>query len=118
MIELTLPWPSPDLSPNSRGHWSKKARAAKAYRQACYLTAKQQGLTRIEAPRLHATIIFYPPSKRRIDLDNCIARIKQAIDAVAEISGVDDSKWTMSFSFAGDVGGMVKINLEPMRMIG
>jgi hypothetical protein len=31
---------------------------------------------------------------------------------------VDDSKWTMSFLFAGDVGGMVKINLEPMRMIG
>lgn len=118
MTELTLPWPPTDLSPNKRTHWAIKSRAAKAYKQSCHLTAKQQGLTRIDAPRLHATITFYPPSKRRIDLDNCVARIKHLIDAVAEITGVDDSKWTMSFSFAGEVGGMVKIRLEPMRMIG
>lgn len=118
MNEITLPWPPTDLSPNRRTHWAIKSRAAKAYRNACYLTAKQQGLTRIDAPRLHATITFYPPSKRRIDLDNCVARIKHLIDAVAEITEVDDSKWTMSFSFAGEVGGMVKIRLEPMRMIG
>ena len=32
---FTLPWPPADLSPNSRGHWSKLARAKKAYRAAC-----------------------------------------------------------------------------------
>ena len=115
MNEITLPWPPTELSPNQRTHWAIKSRAAKAYKQACHLTAKQQGLTRIDEPRLHATITFYPPSKRRIDLDNCVARIKHLIDAVAEITGVDDSKWTMSFSFAGEVGGMVKIRLEPMN---
>lgn len=115
MTELILPWPPTDLSPNRRVHWAIKSRTAKSYRNACYLTARQQGLTHIDAPRLHATITFYPPSKRRIDLDNCVARIKYLIDAVAEITGVDDSKWAMSFAFAGEVGGMVKIRLEALH---
>ena len=26
-VQLTLPWPPKELSPNSRGHWSKLAKA-------------------------------------------------------------------------------------------
>src|SRR3546814_7576318 len=36
-------------------------------------------------------IEFYPPDKRRRDLDNMLASFKYGIDAVAEAMGVDDS---------------------------
>ena len=42
MLEFTLPWPQPKLSPNSRTHWSILAREKKIYRGACWATAKDQ----------------------------------------------------------------------------
>ena len=41
-LTLTLPWPPKELSPNARQHWSKLAKAKKAYRDACAWTAKEQ----------------------------------------------------------------------------
>ena len=34
MLTLTLPWPPKELSPNARQHWTKLAKAKKAYREA------------------------------------------------------------------------------------
>lgn len=109
---LTLPWPPADLSPNSRGHWSKLARAKKAYRAACAWTAKEQGATRIEAERLHLTITFVPPNRRAHDLDNCLARLKSGLDGLADVLGVDDKAWTLTISKADEVGGMVRVEVR------
>lgn len=109
---LTLPWPPADLSPNSRGHWSKLARAKKAYRAACAWTAKEQGAKRIEAERLHLTITFVPPNRRAHDLDNCLTRLKSGLDGLADVLGVDDRAWTLTISKADEVGGMVRVEVR------
>ena len=109
---FTLPWPPADLSPNARQHWSKLARAKKAYRAACAWTAKEQGAQRIEAERLHLTITFVPPNRRAHDLDNCLARMKSGLDGLADVLGVDDKHWTLTISKADTVGGFVKVCVE------
>ena len=111
-MTIVLPWPSTVLSPNHRGHWAELARAKKAYREACAWQAKVQGARRMEADRLAVSFTFYPPSRRRIDLDNCIARLKSGIDGLADVLGVDDSRWTMTFAMADEVGGMVKVQVS------
>jgi len=87
---VTLPWPSKNLSPNSRKHWGKLAAAKRAYRTACGWAATASGLRRIDADALHVKVTFCPPDNRRRDLDNMLSSFKQGIDAVAEAMGVDD----------------------------
>lgn len=113
MTEVTLPWPPKELSPNARTHWAVLARTKKAYRYACGMQAKAQGVKPARTDRLNVHFTFYPPSKRRIDMDNCIARMKSGIDGLADVLQVDDSRWTMSFEMAEAIGGMVKIRIEP-----
>lgn len=111
-ITFTLPWPPSALSPNARGHWSKLARAKKAYRAACAWTAKEQGARRIDAERLQLTITFVPPNRRAHDLDNCLARMKSGLDGLADVLGVDDSRWSLSIDRSGEIGGFVKVRVE------
>lgn len=89
MIEL--PFPPATLNPNQRPHWAKKARAFKAYKFQCFAILSQfreelQG-------RVAFSLEFRPPSARRIDVDNCFAASKASIDALSEVTGVDDSKF-------------------------
>ena len=109
---LTLPWPPKELSPNARQHWSKLAKAKKAYRVACSWTAKEQGAQRIEADRLHLALAFHAPSRRAYDLDNALARMKSGLDGLADVLGVDDSRWSLSIERADTVGGFVKVRVE------
>lgn len=91
MVSVTLPWPSAELSPNRRQHWAKKASAVDRYRTACRLCAG-----RLELPRgaheqpLHLFLDFYPPDRRRYDIDNLIARMKAGIDGFFSGLGIDD----------------------------
>lgn len=109
MTEITLPWPPSALSSNSRGHWSKLAKAKKAYRAACAWTAKEQGLKPSASSRLHLSLTFYPPSRRAFDLDNCLSRMKSGLDGLADVLQVDDKDWSLSIMKADQVGGFVKV---------
>lgn len=111
-LRFTLPWPPSDLSPNARGHWSKLARAKQAYRAACAWAAKEQGAQRIEAERLHLTLVFVPPNRRAHDLDNCLARMKSGLDGLADVLGVDDKAWSLTISKSEEVGGMVRVEVS------
>lgn len=108
---IVLPWPPSALSPNARSHWRKHAAAKKAYRLACGYQAHLQGAKAIDAERLAVRFTFVPPDKRRRDLDNLIAAMKSGIDGLADVLGVDDSKWRMSFELAEQVGGMVRVEV-------
>lgn len=111
-ITITLPWPPAELSPNARLHWAKLAKAKKAYKAACMWQAKSQGLTAAKADRLHLHLVFHKPSRRAMDLDNALARMKAGLDGLSEILNVDDSQWTLSIEFAAEIGGMVKVNVR------
>jgi crossover junction endodeoxyribonuclease RusA len=112
ICSVTLPWPSTALSPNTPGHWSALARAKKAYRADCAWHAKAQGMTRIEADRLHVHLTFHKPTRRAMDLDNLLARMKSGLDGLADVLGVDDSRWTLSLEVAPTVGGMVVVEVS------
>ena len=108
-VNVILPWPPKELSPNARQHWAKLARAKKAYRLACAWQAKAQGAGRIEADKLHLSLTFYPPTRRAYDLDNALARMKAGLDGLADVLGVDDSRWSLSVARADSVGGYVQV---------
>ena len=113
MTELVLPWPPKELSPNARLHWSKKSKAAKAYRAACYMLTKQAGVKVDWEGDVHAWMNFYPPDKRHRDDDNMIAAFKAGRDGMAEALGIDDKRIRIRPFVESQVGGMVKIRLTP-----
>lgn len=112
MIEIVLPWPPSSLSPNTRQHWSKLAKAKKLYRHECWAQAKAQGVVKSDTDRLHLSIVFVPPSRRAFDLDNCLARLKSGLDGLADALVVDDKHWSLSIAKSPEIGGMVKIKIE------
>ena len=94
MIEL--PFPPAKLSPNARCHWGVRARAFKAYKNDCValLLAARNALR----GRNKFAVTFHPPTAHRFDLDNLVARWKAGCDALAVVTGVDDSEFVMTFS--------------------
>jgi crossover junction endodeoxyribonuclease RusA len=101
---LELPWPSKDLSPNARHHWSTAAKAKKAYRTRCRQVGEASGLGLV--PKASGSVLvhleFFPPDKRRRDWDNLVASMKSGLDGLADAMGVDDSKWRLSFDVSDD----------------
>lgn len=112
-LQITLPWPPKELSPNSRLHWSKLARAKKAYRAVCALQARAQGARQQKAMKLHLSLTFYAPTRRAYDLDNALARMKSGLDGLADALGVDDKHWSLSIQRADTTGGKVLVEVSP-----
>lgn len=108
---VTLPWPSSRLSPNARVHWAALAKAKRVYREACSWQARLQGITPMSADALHVSITFYAPTRRAYDLDNALARMKSGLDGLADVLGVDDSKWTLTIRKAEEIGGFVRVEI-------
>jgi crossover junction endodeoxyribonuclease RusA len=105
---ISLPWPPAKLSPNARAHWAVKAKAFKTYKFQCFalLSQHRDALRGREAYALQ----FRPPSARRTDIDNCLSAFKAGIDALAIVSGVDDSKFQLTIAKGEPVkGGAVVI---------
>ena len=98
MIEIKLPWPPTVLSPNSRAHWATVAKSKKRYRQACALYSISQ--MRGSAPQplpadgeLALALEFFPPSARKMDRDNLLARMKAGLDGVCDALAIDDARF-------------------------
>src|SRR5690554_1065057 len=100
-LQITLPWPPKALSPNSRGHWAKKARAAEVYRYTCKIYSKRvlqfwrsevEALQRLVAAggEIHVFLDFCPPNRRQRDDDNVVAAFKSGRDGLADALGIDD----------------------------
>ena len=106
MIEL--PFPPSKLSPNARCHWAQKARVFKAYKNQCLLLLSQYRKQLLGRDRFEVT--FHPPAAHRYDTDGLISRFKAAQDALAEITGVNDYNFVMTYK-RGEVrkGGAVVI---------
>lgn len=110
---IVLPWPDKRLSPNARFHWAQKALATKKARVDAAWAAREAGLQGIEAQAIKATIIFSPKTALAYDLDNALASLKPAIDGIAAVVGVDDSRWNFELCRGLPAkGGRVLILLE------
>ena len=113
MTTITLPWPPKELSPNARVHWSKKAKRTAQYREnAQWETYIELGERQAAFPVL-AVVTFHPPDKRKRDIDNMLGSIKAGLDGIADMIGVDDSKWVMELRRGAPVkGGEVRVELS------
>jgi crossover junction endodeoxyribonuclease RusA len=118
MNRVYLPWPPRILWPNSRVHHMALHRAKKQYGELCawhcvLLKTKEM----YDAERIAARITFFPPDRRRRDMDNMLAAIKAGIDSVAAHIGVDDSKWVMTLALAPEPreSGGVEILMEAVE---
>lgn len=114
MIELTFPWPPAALSPNARTHWAVKAKAAKKYKSDClWICTIMNRAGKLHANKISQNLIsitFNPPDNRRRDGDNLLSSVKQLIDAISDFTGIDDSKFTITFSKSTPVKhGAVKV---------
>lgn len=95
-LELVLPWPSKDLSPNARVHYRVKAAATKLARQTAVVLAQEAGWKGLQLPpgRLHLWIDCYQaPGKKLPDDDNMIGRCKAYRDGIAQALGIDDKRF-------------------------
>lgn len=113
MTEMIFPWPPKECSPNARGHWSKRSKASKAYREQCGWIAKAAKVDIAILGRLHLWIDFYPPDKRHRDDDNLVAAFKSGRDGISDALGVND-KWFVCHPWVKDEvikGGCVKVRI-------
>lgn len=116
MNELILPWPSRDLHPNSRVHWSKRSRAAKDARAMSMLFALasgwKPGAVPTEGP-LHLWIDGYPTDRRRRDADGLLSSLKSALDGISDALGVDDRRFVPHPWVKDEVrkGGEVRVRI-------
>ncbi|WP_367345726.1 hypothetical protein [Stenotrophomonas bentonitica] len=96
-LELVLPWPHKDLSPNARPKWRDKARAVKNARHTAMLLAFRAGWKGMPLPegRLILWIDCYQaPGKKLPDDDNMVGRCKAYRDGIAQLLGIDDGRFT------------------------
>lgn len=98
---VVCPWPPVVLSPNARVHWSKRSRAAKAYRHECWALTLAAGMHLVALPAgpIRLQLDFFPPDRARRDDDNAIASFKAARDGIADALKVDDSRFVTSHRF-------------------
>jgi len=115
---IRLPWPPAKTSPNAsgQGKWRGKSEAAKKYKTACAWECKARNLRPMGCDAVDVEITFCPPSLRRYDLDNMLARCKQGLDAVAEAIAVDDGDWRSELLQRGDKtpSGCVLVHIKPV----
>lgn len=103
MIEIELPWPPKELSPNARIHHFAKAKVTKVYREAAYWLAHQAtrtGMTDVNLIEICETdrdvilqIRFSPPDRRRRDLDGMLSSLKAGLDGVADALQINDIRF-------------------------
>lgn len=114
MTELRLPWPPKELSPNARVHWSKRSRAAKAYRRDCALLVRAASIAAPDSERIALWIEFFPPDRRQRDDDNLLAAFKAGRDGIADALGVNDKRFVSHPFVQTTTGGFVRVRITGM----
>ena len=119
-LNLIVPWPPKQLSPNARLHWSVVAAAKKKYKTACWaLTLEAMAGARpfasVSNTKLRVHMVFYAPDRRHYDCDGLLSRMKSGLDGIAIALQVNDRRFRPSLDMSDDVGGMVKISITEME---
>ena len=112
-LRVELPWPDRDLNPNSRVHWTTKAKATKAARHEAGWALRRTFRNKPTWDRARVSLTFCPPDERRRDLQNCICSAKALVDGIADAIGIDDAHFDISYAFGPVVkGGAVNITVR------
>lgn len=117
---VELPWPPRQLSPNARPHFLAKSTATKLYRDGAYWLA-YNALSPVGGEgELVLRVEFYPPDRRRRDLDSMFSSIKAGLDGIADAMAVNDYCFAFHIHRREPVkGGKVVVTiLEPLPGAG
>jgi crossover junction endodeoxyribonuclease RusA len=112
-MQVILPWPAKELSPNARLHWSKAAKAKKSYRQICWALALEAKIkvSKEGGDAIHLGVTFFPPDRRGRDTDNMFAAMKAGLDGIADALGVNDKRFVFTLAVSKETLGQVKVEL-------
>ena len=91
-MKITLPFPSKDLSPNSRKHWGAKIKAKNSLKEAGVVEGYQN--RRLASPDASycVSVAFYPPNLRW-DVDGMFSALKSGIDGLAIGMKINDRQF-------------------------
>jgi crossover junction endodeoxyribonuclease RusA len=114
---IDLPWPPKELHPNARVHWAKKAKAAKRARNDAAWFALSSGVRTHDfagQDSLNVALMFLPPDNRHRDTDGMISSVKSYLDGIADVVGVDDSRWVFTGIRRGEPRkpGVVRVEIS------
>jgi crossover junction endodeoxyribonuclease RusA len=84
---LDLP-DEPYPTPNRSDHWAKKAGMARAWRHNTAILARHVLVPRCD--KVHVTLDYWPPDRRRRDADNLLLVLKHCIDGLRTADVVED----------------------------
>src|SRR3546814_11017501 len=113
---VRLTWPDRASHPNSRGHWSKRAKANKAMRKAAYYLTLGAKIKAPENGDLRVVLPFYPPDRRQRARDDHLRHCQAYLDGIADALGVNDSRFVPSIRMADQTGGYVVAGItQPER---
>lgn len=99
MIRIELPWPPRELHPNARLHWAAKSPITRKARLWAQQATYAAGIRQFDPDipfAIKATVVFCPPDKRARDIDGMLSSCKAYLDGIADVIGVDDSKWMIA----------------------
>ena len=113
-MRIELPWPDKTLSPNARTHHQIKAKVTKRARVEGSLLAHGYRDTLTDKDIIETIRTFYPPDRRKRDLDNMGAMCKAYQDGIFDALGVNDSNVKQSSNLIGksEQGGRVVMEIE------
>lgn len=89
--------PPKECSPNWRGHWAKRAAAARSYRWNVRLTCLSQCKRRQALRSARVLLTFVVPDNRRRDEDNLLASFKPGIDGMVD-AGIFEDDCRLSYT--------------------
>lgn len=114
MIQITLPWPPKELSPNARLHWARVSKVKKAYRDACYYQTliELDRKNMLDDAPVSVHLEFFKPSRRAMDWDNLIARMKAGLDGMSDALKINDRNFQLSMKVADEIGGFVRVTIN------
>src|SRR3546814_15071481 len=91
---VRLTWPDRASHPNSRGHWSKRAKANKAMRKAAYYLTLGANVKAPENGDIRVVLTFYPPDRRQRDRDNLLSNRSEERREGKECVRTCRSRWS------------------------
>lgn len=115
-MDIELPWPPKELSPNARIHHMAKAKATREARESARWRAypHMQETPLPDTGDIMVRMIFHPPDRRRRDLDGMFASCKAYLDGIADCFCVNDQRFAFHIMRAEPVkNGKVVVTIEP-----
>lgn len=89
VLRWDLPWSTPPISLNDRGHWRARAKKVKDVRADAKILAMAAHLPR-NLSHVTVQLVYQPRDRRRRDADNLVGTLKAICDGLVDYGMVDD----------------------------